>query len=127
MSTFEQSTGKLFDASGKFLAKGYAGGNDGKNPEGVNNPNMQDVKSIGPLPQGTYTFGVAVDHSTLGAFAIPLIPDSDNEMFGRGHFYMHGDTTPSGNASEGCIIMPPAIRHQLYNSDDKTVIVVETV
>jgi hypothetical protein len=92
---------------------------------------------VGPLPYGprigsisdeapqglpnTYTFGEAVERSHLGAFAIPLIPHKDNDMKGRGSFFMHGDTTPSGNASDGCIIQPPATRHTAYESDDKEV------
>ena len=98
---------------------GYAGGNCGKNPEGKNNPTMQNVPKIGPLPQGTYTFGTPVLQSHLGPFAIPLIPDPANEMFGRSDFYVHGDTTPSGNASEGCIIVQRAIRNAMAASPDQ--------
>jgi Protein of unknown function (DUF2778) len=123
MWKFEQSTGILLTPSNEFAAKGYAGGNCGKNPEGINNPAMQNVKSIGPLPCGLYSFGEPVLQSHLGPFAIPLIPDPSNEMFGRGSFYVHGDTTPSGNASEGCVIMPRAIRNAMWASDDHQLIV----
>jgi hypothetical protein len=115
---YEIETGKLTDPSGKVVTQGYAGGNCGKNPEGKNNPGMCGVKSIGPLPPGTYTFGVPVEHSKLGPFAIPLNPAPTNDMMGRGSFYMHGDTTPSGNASEGCIIMPRAVRVACAESSD---------
>jgi Protein of unknown function (DUF2778) len=118
MWTFEQATGKLFDPTSKLVATGYAGGNCGKNKEGINNPDAQDQPSIGPLPCGFYTFAEPVPQSHLGPFAIPLTPDSSNEMFGRGHFYCHGDTTPSGNASEGCIIMPRAVRNAMWASSD---------
>lgn len=123
--TYEQETGKLYDPSGVNVAQGYAGGNCGKNPEGQNNPAMQGVPSIGPLPQGDYTFAEPILQSHLGPFAIPLIPAEGNTMFGRGHFYMHGDTTPSGNASEGCIIMPRNIRNLCWNSDDHQLTVKE--
>ncbi|MGB8517035.1 MAG: hypothetical protein WCD45_04010, partial [Gallionella sp.] len=102
MWIFEQSTGKLYSKAGVCVATGYAGGNCGKNPEGKNNPAMQNVKSIGVLPQGIYSQGTPIIQSKLGPFAIPLIPDPANIMFGRGSFFCHGDTTPSGNASEGC-------------------------
>jgi len=115
---YEQKTGKLYDPQGNFVAKGYAGGNCGKNPEGINNADMQGVKSVGPLPVGVYTRGAVVLQSHLGPFAIPLVPDKDNDMLGRGGFFMHGDTTPSGNASEGCIIMLRAIRELFYKSTD---------
>ena len=116
--TFEQRTGKLYDPTGKLIATGYAGGNCGKNPEGKNNPEMQGVPKVGPLPVGTYTRGEVLMSSHLGPFAIPLLPNSGNDMLGRGGFYMHGDTTPSGNASEGCLIIPRAVRESFYASTD---------
>ncbi len=121
MWTYQQDTGNLYDPDDAFVATGYAGGNCGKNPEGVNNHDMQNVKKIGPLPVGIYTFGEVVLKSALGPFAIPLLPDPGNVMFGRGGFYCHGDTTPSGNASEGCIIMPRAIRELMYASKDNRI------
>ncbi len=124
---YESSTGKMFDPAGNFVSRGYAGGNEGKNPEGINNPAMQCVKNIGPLPVGFYTFGAPVLKSHLGPFAIPLIPDTTNKMCGRGDFYCHGDTTPSGNASEGCIIMPRAIRNAMWASPDHRIQVVAVV
>jgi hypothetical protein len=120
MWTYEQDLGQMNDPTGALAGNGYAGGNEGNNPEGVNNHDMQNVKGVGPLPCGTYTFGEPVLHSKLGPFAIPLIPDPANEMFGRGSFYCHGDTTPSGNASEGCIIMPRSVREAMWASDDHT-------
>lgn len=124
--TFEISTGNFFDPSGKFLSKGYAGGNCGKNPEGRNNPDMCNVHDIGPLPEGLYTMGEPVEHSHLGPFAIPLTPDAANEMFGRGDFYVHGDTTPSGNASKGCIVQPRATRNAAHASPDQRIQVVKS-
>jgi hypothetical protein len=120
---FEQSTGNMYDPAGLICATGYAGGNCGKNPEGKNNPDMQNVQCVGPLPQGVYTLSMPVEGTHLGPFAVPLIPDPANEMFGRGRFYCHGDTTPSGNASEGCIIMPRAIRERIAASGDTITVV----
>lgn len=126
--TYEQTTGRLYDQDGKLEAKGYAGGNCGKNPEGVNNPAMHDCKGIGPLPVGLYTFGQMIErHPHLGPFAIPLIPDAGNEMFGRSDFFMHGDTTPPGNASKGCIIMPRAVRLECARSAVRVLQVVSIV
>lgn len=126
MWTYEQNTGRLYRSDGTHAATGYAGGNEGDNPEGVNNHAMQGIKSVGPLPVGRYTFGEVIMQSHLGPFAIPLIPDRDNVMLGRGGFFCHGDTTPSGNASQGCIIMPRAVRNEMYASDDKQISVIYT-
>lgn len=123
--TYEQSTGRLCNAEGQCVAIGYAGGNCGKNPEGKNNPAMQNVVCVGPLPQGIYTAGTPVKHLHLGPYAVPLIPHPGNEMHGRSAFYMHGDRIRDpGNASEGCIIMPRTTRVQYATSTDTTLHVV---
>jgi hypothetical protein len=119
MWVFEISTGKMYDPNGAFYSNGYAGGNCGKNPEGVDNADDEGLKNIGPLPEGLYTFGTTVEHSQLGVFAIPLIPDPSNDMKGRGGFYMHGDVAGKYQAaSEGCIIMPNVVRHTCWDSSD---------
>ena len=127
MWTFEITTGKFYDPDGEHISTGYAGGNLGKSPEGKDNPEDEGIKNVGPLPEGMYTFGTPVEHSQLGVFAIPLIPDAGNDMKGRGGFYLHGDTTPPGNASEGCIVQPPTTRHTAWNSDDHRLQVVATI
>jgi Tlde1 domain len=120
MWIYEQDTGRLLKNHGEEVATGYAGGNGGAHPEGINNHDMQNVKNVGPIPCGYYTFGEVVLKSHLGPFAIPLIPDSDNEMFGRSAFYMHGDRAdPPRSASDGCIIMSRMIRVMCYESNDR--------
>lgn len=123
MWTYEQKSGKL-SHNAEPVATGYAGGNCGLSPEGKNNPDMQNVPKVGPLPQGKYKFGTPVAQSHLGPFAIPLIPDPANEMFGRSDFFVHGDTTPGGNASEGCIIVPRYVRNAMAASPDQELEVV---
>lgn len=123
MWTWAQKTGTL-TRDGAFVAVGYAGGNCGSNPEGVNNPSMQNVPKIGPLPQGTYTVGEPIAESKLGPFALPLQPMPSNEMFGRSDFYCHGDTAVPGQASEGCIILARPIRNEIAESSDKALTVV---
>lgn len=124
MWTYEQNTGRLLH-DGVFVAKGYAGGNCGKNPEGINNHAMQSIHNVGPLPVGKYAFGSMIAESQLGPDAIPLIPDPANEMFGRGHFFMHGDMIGHpGGGSEGCIVMARPIRIAVATSGDKDLEVV---
>ena len=119
MWKYEQSTGKMYDPQGSVVATGYSGGNLGKNPEGRNNPALQDKACIGPLPEGLYTFGEPVLQSHLGPFAIPLMPDPSNNMFGRNSFYCHGDSIANpGDASEGCVIIPRAVRNAMWESSD---------
>src|SRR5580698_562077 len=127
--TFEITTGKFYNPDGDYISTGYAGGDLGKDPEGKDNPKDENIPDVGPLPEGLYTFGTVVLHSQLGLFAIPLIPDPSNVMYGRSGFYLHGDTNPPGNASEGCIVQPLNTRVEAYYSDDKElrVVAIKTV
>ena len=121
MWTYQQSTGELADHTGKVVGSGYSGGNKGANPEGINNPALQDKPKIGPIPQGIYTIEAPVDHATTGPYSLPLKPDPGNEMFHRSDFLIHGDDKGhpgQRHASEGCIIMAPAIRHAVWRSGD---------
>ncbi len=118
--------GIIYDPQGKVFATGvYAGGNLGKNPEGINNPLLCAVKDIGPLPPGKYHFGEPVTHSKLGEFAIPLIPDLQNIMMGRGDFYCHGDMIGHPRCgSEGCIVTERVYREKMWASTDHEILVV---
>ena len=128
MFTFEITTGKWYDPSGGYVSTGYSGGNCGNNPEGVDNPADEGIRNVGPLPEGLYTFGTPVDHSQLGVFAIPLIPDPSNDMKGRGGFYCHGDLAGKYEAaSEGCIIQPRTTRNAAWASSDHQLRVVATL
>jgi hypothetical protein len=124
MWIYEQATGRLLTPDISHIATGYAGGNEGKNPEGKNNPDMQCIPDVGPLPRGIYYMQEPVEHR-LGLFAIPLLPDKNNDMCGRGGFYCHGDKiSDPGNGSEGCIVMPNEIRHKMWDSIDHVIAVV---
>ena len=120
MWTYRQSTGELA-LDGKIVGVGYAGKGIGKNQ-----PSMQSVPDCGPIPQGTYTIGAAVDTADHGPFAMRLYPDPSNEMFGRSGFWLHGDSVVHpGDASEGCIIMPLAARVNVHESGDRRLRVIE--
>lgn len=74
---------------------------------GYDNPKMQNVKGIGPIPCGWYTIGALQNESGLGNDVMPLIPDAENDMFGRSGFWWHGDEIKNPGkhlASDGCII-----------------------
>src|SRR5271166_2565379 len=117
MWVFDSSTGWLSNPDGIQVEKGYAGGNLGKNLEGINNKAYQYTPMIGPLPVGLYTMGTAVEGTHLGPLAIPLTPDPANDMRGRGGFYCHADTIGHPRcASEGCIVMSHATRLLLSQS-----------
>lgn len=102
---YEQSTG-ILTHDGETLATGYSG-----NGEEMNNPSMQTVRGHGPIPQGTYTIGPPHADEVTGPVSMRLEPAPDTQMFGRADFLIHGDTAAMNHtASDGCIIMPHAVR-----------------
>lgn len=119
---YNQSTGELFRPEGSLAGKGYAGKGEGRN-----NPALDHVRNVGPLPRGTYTIGQGIPkHPLLGRLAIPLTPSPKNKMHGRSHFYMHGDNK-AHDASLGCPIQGPKVREEVNSSPDKMLIVIAAI
>ena len=116
MWNYQQDTGDL-SLGGTFYERGYSGHGDG-----LNNPALQAVHNVGPLPKGFWRMGAPVDHERLGSLAIPLYPCEGTETFGRTGFYVHGDELGAPGqflASDGCAIFSHATRMTLNNSPDK--------
>jgi len=125
---YVQSTGQMYYQPTANLGGGppqpiggpmYAG-----HGAGVNNPALDFVPSVGPLPTGGYTIGQQQNNLTGAGLSLPgsmrLTPDVDNWMHGRSGFLIHGDNN-AGNrsASEGCIIQPRSIRDLIGVSQDR--------
>jgi hypothetical protein len=85
---YDQATGCL-SHDGRPVGTGYSG-----HGEGVNNPAMQDVRSVGPIPRGQWSIGPARLQPILGPVAMPLAPEEGTETFGRTGFWAHGTTKP---------------------------------
>lgn len=114
-----QLTGELM-YDGQVEAQGYSGAGDGKN-----NPAMQRMANVGPIPQGLYYIGAPRDTDDHGPYVLPLIPFPENEMFGRAGFLIHGDSIKApGTASEGCIILGRLYREAIYKSNDRVLKVI---
>ena len=120
MWTYRQLTGAL-DRDGVIAGSGYSGAA----PLGRNNPQMQNVREVGPIPQGRYIIGRPFDSDDHGPFCLPLVADPENEMFERSGFLMHGDSKEHpGCASKGCIIMPRDVREKVSYGGDSLLTVV---
>lgn len=105
--TYSQRAG-LFRING-WAAIGYSG-----HGAGLNNPKMQQVKDVGPIPQGVYTIEPPHADPVVGPVAMRLQPAEANEMFGRGDFLIHGDNAAMNQtASEGCIVLPHSARVEI--------------
>ena len=116
---YRQSTGEL-TYNGQHVATGYSGAGIGKN-----DPDMQDVKNVGPVPQGQYSVGPQHYSPNVGPGAMNLTPLPGTDTYGRTLFRVHGDDIlHPGQGSAGCIVLPPNIRSQLAHSPDHTLTVV---
>ena len=118
--TYAQRTGE-FQQDGRHVARGYSGAGAGKN-----NPTMQQVPNVGPIPQGDWTIaGPPVNTHDHGPYVLALKPAPTTETYGRSGFLMHGDSIESpGCASHGCLIMPRPVRERVWNSGDRDLKVV---
>lgn len=114
MWTYQQSTGALTDAAGLVVAHGYSGAGEGKN-----NPVMEAVREVGPIPAGQWRIdGPPVNTPTHGPYVLHLQPLGDTH--GRSAFLIHGDSVARpGTASKGCIILPRAVREEVWASGDR--------
>lgn len=101
---------------------GYSGGNQGKNPEGVNNPSFEGLEDIGPIPKGSYimTRDGRGKSSPLGPNAIMLTAVDKDDLLGTSDLYrIHGDSKKfpgQQKASQGCIIYGPDIRNLILEN-----------
>lgn len=123
--TFKQSTGELTHngepGNGNQKVFAYSGYQAGKN-----NPELQAVPNVGPVPQGTwYIGGPPVPTAEHGPYVLHLTPAQGTETFGRSAFLIHGDSAAHpGEASRGCVIVPRNIRESIWLSGDHTLEVV---
>lgn len=121
--TYSQKSGDL-RRDGQPVATGYSGTGVGKN-----NPAMENVPDVGPIPQGDWTItGPPLNTPDHGPYVLRLSPASETETFGRSGFLMHGDSKEHpGCASHGCVILPRTVREQIWNSGDRDLEVVNEI
>lgn len=88
-------------------------------------PQYEKLEGKGPLPRGKYKIkGKPFKHPHAGPYTLRLTPYPGNMMYGRSGFLIHGDSRERpGEASNGCIVLAPTFRHQIYESGDRELIV----
>lgn len=100
---YSQKTGKL-TLGGKLIATGYSGHGDG-----VNNPDKEKMRNVGPIPAGLWTLSKPRTYKKMEN-CFDLTP-SGHDAHGRDQFLIHGDNDKGDkSASEGCIILDKAVR-----------------
>lgn len=125
---YDQRGMLLHPDKGVFSSKSYGHsftGYSGKG-DGLNNPNMEYAQDVGPIPKGVYVINAPQD-SDHGPYALSLTPDAANKMYKRSGFMIHGDELAHPGehlASQGCIIVPRAVREIVWESGDRELQVV---
>lgn len=111
---YHQSNGRI-EQDGVLVDVGYSGHGEGKN-----NPEMESVHDVGPIPRGHWKIvGPPVTHPKLGPYVLDIEPKKGTETFGRTGFHIHGDSkTAPGTASHGCIVAARATRIFVWTSGD---------
>ena len=118
---YNSRSGKLTTLAGPTVIEvGYSGAGAGKN-----NPDMQNVPDVGPIPRGAWTIvGMSLVTADHGPCVLRLAPRIDTETYGRDGFLIHGDSISApGSASKGCIILSRPTREKIWASGDKTLVV----
>jgi hypothetical protein len=120
MLTWDQSAGTM-SRDGVLIGRGYSG-----NGRGINNPAMQAVPGIGPIPCGLWELAeLRRTGASTGPFTIVLDPAPGTDTLGRSAFRIHGDNARlDRSASHGCIILPRAVREAIWRSGDRQLAVV---
>jgi hypothetical protein len=118
-----QATGTL-SRNGRVVSRGYSGKGRGKN-----NPSLQGVAGLGPIPKGQWRIMGVYNSKNVGPFTLTVFADDGSlddthQETGRGAFRIHGDSIRApGTASKGCIILPRVIREEIWRSGDRQLIV----
>ncbi|WP_281177397.1 tlde1 domain-containing protein [Paraburkholderia ferrariae] len=103
------------------MGDGYSGRGEGKN-----NAAMQSSSNIGPIPRGKYQITSPFTHPHAGPYTMRLHPKPGTMTYGRSGFMIHGDSVAHArNASKGCIILAPTLRHRIWHSGDRDLEVVQ--
>jgi hypothetical protein len=116
---YSQSTGDLEHVvDGSVVVTVAAAGYSG-HQRGLNNPELEGVRSVGPIPRGLWRIGAPFDSDALGPFVLPLTRDPHEPPLDRHGFAIHGDNYQRNrSASHGCIVMARRIREMIHDEDD---------
>jgi hypothetical protein len=120
MIIFSVRQGLLLSPSGLTIAKGVFSGHG----IGLNNPDMEKVVGVGPIPRGIHVIGaLEAQHGKLGPNVMSLTPAPGTNDWGRSGFFMHGDYSGDvqRDASDGCIIAALNIRLLVNGFPDRRI------
>lgn len=118
MISYDQKTGTI-EIDGASKGWGYSGFG-----VGLNNPNMESVPDIGPIPAGQWKIDRWEDHHAEKGPQVAVLSPVGHTAHGRSGFLIHGDNVlVNHTASHGCIIANRAIRDELRASGETELLV----
>ena len=126
MWKFSVRQGSLRSDDGVYVTQAYSGHNEGE-LYGVNNPDLQAMPGIGPIPVGLYQISAPVTSQQTGPYAMSLTPLNGTDTHGRSAFEIHGDLVGQEGkqlASHGCVIVDRPFRERIWQSGDHLLSVV---
>lgn len=119
--TYEVISGKLLHPDGVTVSSGLYSGHG----EGLNNPALEDVHDVGPIPCGIWQIGPWHDHYEDKGPVVGELHPVGFDPHGRSGFLCHGDNSAMNHtASHGCIIAPRPVREAIRDSGVTKLIVV---
>lgn len=114
MWSFSQSNGAVRNAAGAIIGLAYAG-----HGAGLNNPAMQEIRDVGPIPQGRWSIGPLRTLPHLGP-CMALTPLGGTDTFGRSGFLIHEDNAQHDHsASCGCVVVSPSTLSAMDGAPDR--------
>lgn len=113
MLTYDQKSGHI-GIRNTFIGTGYSGFG-----EGLDNPAMEAVSNVGPIPRGHWRIARWDDHHGEKGPQVAVLEPVGHDAHGRSAFLIHGDNSALNHtASHGCIIAGRAIRDALRSSGE---------
>lgn len=116
--SYEQKTGNI-KIRNTLVGVGYSG-----NGDGLDDPDMEAMSNIGPIPRGEWRIDHWDDHHGEKGPEVAVLSPVGHNAHGRSAFLIHGDNAAGNHsASHGCIIANRTIRDALRASGEVQVIV----
>lgn len=122
MWQYTQKTGAI-SHDGEPVGVGYSG-----HGGGLDNPAMEAVEGVGPIPAGAWRIVEWFDNYENKGPCVARLAPIGHSAHGRTGFLIHGDNSAENHtASDGCIIAGPAIRQAMRASGDTELFVVSGI
>lgn len=113
MITYAQHTGEIA-IDGHAIGFGYSG-----HGVGLNNPDLEAMQNIGPIPRGQWLITRWDDHHAEKGPQVAVLSPVGHDAHGRSCFLIHGDNPALNHtASHGCIVAARTIRDALRASGE---------